>query len=175
MENKVATLERPNFFMEFSDNKSKGLAKLALIDPENKNIADSRKQITEKIEELLMIESLYFEDISVVKTTASFNFDRNGVRAYPGVRYGVTRLHDDVCLFWERRILHDYAADGNGFPKKVVGLLSKIQELGLPVGLSLTVWTPLPNSAVAVNTDPILVLEFTDNLCIGLMRWNPTL
>ncbi|MDO8495226.1 MAG: hypothetical protein Q7S32_01705 [bacterium] len=166
---------------------SKILSQLGLIGSvKDEKIPVLVDKIRSRLEDLLGVETLFFEDTCLVKSdptqmSASGVFGPEQDRRYEMPighigRFGKTRVHDDVYIFWERRSISEYVHDGNGFPKRIINLLERLQSLGLPLGISLTVWTPAKlYHAGGVQADPILVIEFSPQICIGLMRWNPTL
>lgn len=141
--------------------------------------------VNEALEEKMDIEPLFFEDIHVFADGVRLNnvfrneHPEEWLQGEPmpqrlGCRYGVTRLHDEVRMLWDRRHVQDYSRDGNHFPKRILEVMAKLQSAGMPLSFSLTVWTPAQFDQTQPNPDPVLVLELADSACIALCRWNPT-
>lgn len=177
---------------EHNRDKMSRLLRLGLIP--TKASKEQRSSFLKKIEaalEELNIEPLFFEEVHIFKDIYSGLYFKYGKedkedwligRETPRTvtsRRGVTRLHDNAYVLWTRRNLMEYTADNNGFPKQVIDVLERLQDAGLPVGSSISVWTPaeLPdeNRQATRMIDPMLVIEFAPNICIPLCRWNPSL
>ncbi len=150
----------------------------------------ARQDIHDHLEDEFNLEPLFFEDIHVFRHNYTLNhrFYEPSVQKEPWLKkdnicpkrvstaYGVTRLHDDIHVLWQRRTLHDYVADGNSLPNSALAIIDKIAQ-HVPVGMDMTVWSPAPAppEVPEMNIDPMIVLEAADKLCVGLCRWNPTL
>ncbi len=175
-------------------NKSKrenALSRLGIVGvmEDEKKARTVAEELRMRLEDLLGIETLYFEKIYLteqmilVPPHSYFRNKESGdsyklphAPARIHFRSGFTELHDNQNLQWDRRSVSDYVRDGNGFPNRIINLLERLQKCGLPLGVSPTVWTPtLLLEQQATPADPMLVLELSDQLVIGLMRWNPTL
>lgn len=170
------------------NSKAKKHAKLGLLlkEPDTEELEKFREIMSSCLEEIVGEEPLHFEDTHILRggyNTGSFTFNNRDSDAWlkgrvcpTETRYvcGVTRLHDDVHVLWDRRYLRDYIANSNSLPQRITELIESLQYR-IPIGVSLTVWTPAPFANRQVEIDPMLVLEISDHLCFGLMRWNPTL
>lgn len=185
MKPKVTVAERRNSFFELLKSQN---AKLAIglipINLSADKAREAQEAIGEVLESDLRIEPLFFDDIYIWPASydlesAKYTFNEKSPESFRGhacpsvvhTRYGATRLHDDMWILWRRRTAQDYVRDKNGIPKKAQRVMEKLHALGLPLNASLTIWTPAYDNMA----DPMLVLEFADNICIGLCRWNPTL
>jgi len=86
---------------------------------------------------------------------------------------GITITDGDTSDVWARHTIARYVAEGNGFPRKAVKVLEKLNAIRLPIGASVMVWTP--DRLTRVNPgpapDPLLVVEFGNGLCVPLCRW----
>lgn len=164
--------------------------------PEDNQRKINRAIISKFIE--LGLEPIHFEKIGVVWYRAVKHFDRNRggfitnyftvfnrLTTYePGntdlsgadhARPGITVNSGHTEDAWERHTLARYVADGNGFPRKAVEVLEKLTTARLPIGASVMIWTPdrltrAPSAGPA--PDPLLVVEFSNGLCVPLCRWN---
>lgn len=187
----VEVIDGKNMLLDFSDKHKRNsrLAGLGIVGKlKDEQAVLATEELKTRLENLLSIEALYFEDIHVFQNTVDTPrniFEEESPEEWlqgeiapesTSVRYGVTRLHDDAHLLWDRRSVSDYSRDGNGFPKRIIELLNGLQRSGLPVGVSLTVWTPASLAEQkGIQADPMLVLELSDQIVVGLIRWNPTL
>lgn len=168
------------------------LGLVANEDLSSDNICEFREMFEARLEKI-EIQPLFFEEIYTLQFTYRtpangetirdarewYGIDRKGpgseIRVPRNIRYrhGVTGLHDKSFILWDRRPVAEYVRDGNRLPKGAISVLGKLKDFGLPFNCLITILTP--SEYENQMTDPIMVLEFNDKVCIPICRWNPSL
>lgn len=112
---------------------------------------------------VLGIEPLSFKDIEIV-------WERGTKYA---IYFGRTSAHDREWQKWNRRTLAEYVLGGNPIPQVAVAVLERLQTAHFPIGCSISVWEPFPDTAgEQVPQELLLVLELSNGSCFALCRWN---